>query len=104
MDLFAAGLSEMSAGRVSAAAAGIVALVGVGFGMLALSRRVARGALIAGICGVVAIAVGALVAATADGGLGTGNGLGGAVVAIVAGMISLALGAWAHMRNTAPLR
>ncbi|WP_435897082.1 DUF6223 family protein [Streptomyces coelicoflavus] len=38
------------------------------------------------------MALGGLVAATADGGLGTGNGLGGAFVALIVGLIATAVG------------
>ncbi len=43
--------------------------------------------------------LGGLVTATSNGGLGTGNGLGGAVVAIVAGLIAIVLGALARARE-----
>jgi hypothetical protein len=39
-----------------------------------------------------------VVVATAEGGLGTGNGLGGAVVALVVGLIGIVLGGLALSR------
>jgi hypothetical protein len=51
---------------------------------------------------LVGVVLGAVVLATADGGLGTGNGLGGAVVALVVGLIGMVLGglALARLRRT----
>ncbi|WP_347877092.1 DUF6223 family protein [Streptomyces albus] len=45
------------------------------------------------------MALGGLFAATADGGLGTGNGLGGAFVALVLGLVSTVLGGTALSRT-----
>ncbi|WP_435808444.1 DUF6223 family protein [Streptomyces afghaniensis] len=44
------------------------------------------------VAGLIGMALGGLVAATADGGLGTGNGLGGVCVAMLVGLIATALG------------
>lgn len=52
----------------------------------------------AAAAGLIGMTLGALVAATADGGLGTGNGLGGAYVAMLVGLISTALGGLALSR------
>lgn len=46
----------------------------------------------------MAVALGALVAVTAPGGVGTGNGFGGAVVGVVVGLIAIALGVVAQRR------
>ena len=46
--------------------------------------------------------VGGLVVITADGGLGTGNGLGGGVVAMMVGLIGMALGGVALVRSRRP--
>ncbi|GAA2436884.1 hypothetical protein GCM10010273_12590 [Streptomyces lavendulocolor] len=46
--------------------------------------------------------VGGVVAATASGGLGTGNGLGGAAVAVVLGLPGAALGGLAPGRTRRP--
>ena len=48
--------------------------------------------------GLTGVALGGLVVATSDGGVGTGNGLGGAVVAIVLGLIGMVLGGLARAR------
>lgn len=55
------------------------------------------------VAGLISMALGGLVAATADGGLGTGNGLGGAYVALLVGLVGTALGglALARSRRTA---
>jgi hypothetical protein len=42
--------------------------------------------------GAISIVLGLVVVATADGGLGTGNGLGGALVAVLIGVASTVLG------------
>ena len=62
-----------------------------------------RGAIVALVMGPIGLVIGGLVVATADGGLGTGNGLGGGVVAMVVGLIGMALGglALARSRRTA---
>jgi hypothetical protein len=49
--------------------------------------------------GPIGLVIGGLVVATADGGLGTGNGLGGGVVAMVVGLIGMALGGLALVRS-----
>jgi hypothetical protein len=48
-----------------------------------------RGLVVLGLIGFV---IGGLVVATANGGLGTGNGLGGGVVAMMVGLIGMVLG------------
>jgi hypothetical protein len=51
------------------------------------------------MAGLIAVLVGGSVAATADGGLGTGNGLGGAYVAMLVGLIAITLGWLARSRS-----
>ncbi|MFF3314140.1 DUF6223 family protein [Streptomyces sp. NPDC003035] len=107
----AADVTTMSAGRLGATTAALVALAGVVVGGLALARstgRIGRGpgrggsvtALVTGLFGIV---LGAVVVTTSDGGLGTGNGLGGGVVALVVGLVGVAIGAlgMARSRRTA---
>ena len=48
--------------------------------------------------GPIGLVMGGLVVATADGGLGTGNGLGGAMIAMVVGLIGMILGGLALAR------
>ncbi|MFF8279879.1 DUF6223 family protein [Streptomyces lateritius] len=109
----AADVYTMSAGRLGAATAAVLALIGVIVGGLALVRPASRfrtgsgsgrlGAFVALAAGLTGTALGGLVMATSEGGLGTGNGLGGAVVAVVVGLMSLVLGGTvlARSRRTA---
>lgn len=95
--LIAAGNGGIGAGRLVPTAAAVVGLLGVAFGWLALtrsSRHSGAGRLYgfaAGTAGLIGAAVGGLHAANAAGGFGTGNGLAGAIVAIVMGLIGLVL-------------
>ena len=59
-------------------------------------RIVASGSALVGLIGAV---IGGLVVATADGGLGTGNGIAGGVVAMIVGLIGIALGGLALIRS-----
>ena len=51
------------------------------------------------VMGPIGLVIDELVVATADGGLGTGNGLGGGVVAMVVRLIGVALGRLALVRS-----
>ncbi|MEU5608538.1 DUF6223 family protein [Streptomyces sparsogenes] len=102
----AAGVYTLSAGRLGAIVAALLALTGVCVGGLALAHSAGRvrtgpgrrGAVMALAAGLTGMALGGLVAATASGGLGTGNGLGGALVALVLGLTGTALGGLALAR------
>ncbi len=50
------------------------------------------------VLGLIGLTLGGLVVATSDGGVGTGNGLAGAVVAMVLGLIGVLLGGLARAR------
>ena len=105
--LVAAHVSEPAASTVygltlrrfwATAAAGL-ALVGAVIGGLALFRAVRRignhgrrGAVVALVLGPIGLVLGGLIVVTADGGVGTGNGLAGGVVAMIVGTIGMALG------------
>jgi hypothetical protein len=102
VDMVAAGVSDMSPGRLGAVAAAALALIGVFLGGRALARPAGRtGAAprTGMILGLIAIALGALIIATSDGSVETGNGLGGATVAVVTGLIALVLGRLARARS-----
>ena len=79
--------------RIAASVAAVVGLIGAVIGGLALAAPPAVSAPATGDAGRSwpwqwgrsALVIGGLVVATADGGLGTGNGLGGGIVAMVAG-------------------
>ena len=103
----AATVYSMSPGRIGAVVAGVVGLIGVVIGGLALARSAGRigagngrrGATVALVLGSIGLVIGGLVVATADGGVGTGNGLGGGVVAMMVGLIGMALGGLALARS-----
>ncbi len=98
LQLVAASVYTLSPGRIGAMLAGVIELIGVIAGARALARGARRGAIAALALGPIALVVGMTVVATAKGGLGTGNGLGGGVVAIVIGLIGMTLGALALSR------
>ncbi|ACL66406.1 conserved hypothetical protein [Anaeromyxobacter dehalogenans 2CP-1] len=92
--------------RITAQVGVLVGLIGAVGGGLALSRAARsvgrerrRGAALALVMGPLAAIIGGQVVATAKGGLGTGQGLAGGVVAVVVGMIATALGALARVRS-----
>jgi len=103
----------MSSGRLGATAAALLGLVGTVIGGLALARSNRRTrattdggapdvrgrATMALVLGVLSTILGVVYVATADGGLGTGNGLGGAIVAVALGLIAIALGGLARTRR-----
>lgn len=90
---------ELGVGRTVPTTAAVVGLAGVVLAGVALRRRngrLAGGALVLGLVGTV---VGVLHGANAAGGLGTGNGLAGAVVAVALGLVGILLGALALARS-----
>lgn len=103
----AASVSTLSPGRLGAATGALLGLAGVIVAVRELARPARRSraagrslrAVVALAAGLLGLALGALVAATADGGLGTGNGLGGAYVAMLAGLICAPLAALALARS-----
>jgi hypothetical protein len=103
----AVNIYTMSPGRVGASVGGVLGLIGVVVGGLALARHSGRfgtgsgrrGAIVALTAGLTGMALGGLVTATASGGIGTGNGLGGAIVALVVGLIATGLGGLALARS-----
>ena len=101
VQLVAADVYTMSAGRIGSIVAGVLGLAGVIIGGLTLARRFRngrRGGVISLATGLICMALGALVVATSDGGIGTGNGRGGAYVALVVGLIAVVLGGLALTR------
>ena len=90
----------LTARRLWATTAGVLALVGVVSGGLALARPTSRfGAIVALAAGLVAVVNGGLVLAFATGGPGSGNGVVGGAGALVVGLIALALGGLALARS-----
>ncbi|MGW1848095.1 DUF6223 family protein [Streptomyces sp. NPDC001966] len=106
----AASVYTLSVGRIGSSLAALVGLLGAVNGGLAMTRPTGqghigtwvrgKGAVTALVAGLIAVAVGGAVAATADGGLGTGNGLGGAYVAMLVGLVAVTLGWLARSRRT----
>ena len=96
--LLAAGY-EVGTGRLVPSVAAFIALTGVVAGVLALARSRRALAAVALAAGLLGAGVGGVHAANAAGGLGTGNGLAGAVVAVVLGMVAVAVGAFALARG-----
>ncbi|WP_238598488.1 DUF6223 family protein [Saccharothrix sp. ALI-22-I] len=106
----AAAATGIGSGRFVPTAAGVVGLIGVVLGGLALARSTRRvdagngrrGAIAAGVAGLIGVVVGALHLANSAGGFGTGNGRAGAIVAVVVGLTSMVLGwlALARSRRT----
>jgi uncharacterized protein DUF6223 len=88
----------MSAGRIGAIIGTAIGLIGAIAGRRALGQGDRRRAIMALMLGPVGAVIGAVVVATAKGGLGTGNGLGGGVVAVTVGVIAMALGGMALAR------
>jgi len=91
---------ELGVGRTVPTAVAVVGLAAVIVGGLGLARPLTRGAPVAAlVLGVVGAGVGGLHAANAAGGLGTGNGLAGAVIAVVLGLAGVGLGGVALTRS-----
>ena len=89
----------MTSGRLVATLSAVLALIGVVMGGIAVFRpttpaHLRMGAMVAGLIGVV---VGGIRVMTASG-IGTGGGRAGAIVALVLGLIAVALGGLAHVR------
>jgi len=95
----------MTPRRMAASGAAVVGLLGAVIGGLALARSARRagtgrrGAIVALVMGPIGSTIGAVVVATAKGGLGTGNGLGGGVAAMTVGVVGIALGGLALARS-----
>jgi hypothetical protein len=101
----APGIDALSSGRIAAIVAALAGLTSAVIGGLALTRAARRvpvgrrRASAAIVMGLLGTALGGLVVATAAGGVGTGNGVGGAVVAMVVGLLGVVLGGLALARS-----
>jgi hypothetical protein len=99
----AVGAHTLTADRIVATAAVVVAVAGAIIGGLALARsaghRGRRRSTVALLAGIAGTAVGGMVVVTADGGPGTGNGIVGGYVAVVAGLTAALLGGLAQARS-----
>jgi hypothetical protein len=100
----AIAVQGLTARRLWATVAAVLALAGVVIGGLALARpgrgfgSGRLGAIVALVAGVIAVVNGWLNLAVATGGPGTGNGVVGAAGALVLGLIALPLGGLALAR------
>ena len=98
-------VSSVTPERIAATVAAVAGLIGALVGGLALvhsARRIGagrRGAIVALVLGPIGLVIGGLVVATAEGGVGTGNGLAGGVVAMAVGLIGMTLGGLALART-----
>jgi len=101
--LLAAGY-EVGHGRTVPSLAALLALAGVIVGALALARSQRTWSVVALAAGLTSAAVGGVHAANSAGGLGTGNGLAGAVAAVVLGAIAVIVAGLALARARRPGR
>jgi len=97
---------NIGSGRLLPTVAALIGLAGVFTGRWALihsrraeNRKVRSGALLALVSGLISLAIGILHAVNSAGGFGTGNGLAGAIVAMVLGLTALVLGGLALARS-----
>ena len=95
----AVGVFMMTPGRMWGSLAVVVALTGLVVGSRALARHGRRESIVALMLGPIGLVIGTVVVGTAGGGLGTGRGLGGGVVAMIVGLIGTGLGALALARS-----
>ncbi len=91
---------ELGVGRTVPTAAAVVGLAAVIVGGLALARPAARSSPLAAlVLGLGSALVGGLHAANAAGGLSTGNGLAGALIAVLLGLTGVVLSGLALTRS-----
>ncbi|TWF79528.1 hypothetical protein FHX44_115461 [Pseudonocardia hierapolitana] len=97
----AAGGYVLGVGRTVPTSAAVLALAGVVVGGWALARPGDRRAvpITALVMGLIGVVVGGVHGANAAGGLGTGNGLAGAVIAVVLGLVGVVLAGLALARS-----
>ena len=97
----AAGGYVLGVGRTVPTSAAVLALAGVVVGGWALARPGVRRAVpvTALVLGLIGAVVGGVHGANAAGGLGTGNGLAGAVIAVALGLVGVVLAGLALARS-----
>jgi hypothetical protein len=94
----------MTSARLEASITALVGLAGIVAGGLALrstgrTRFGRRTPIVALLAGLISMVLGVVLSATAKGGPGTGNGIVGAWLAVVFGLISMMLGGLALARS-----
>lgn len=102
--IVALGGYEIGVGRTVPTAAVVLGLISVVAGAAAVTARVRSGgrrvrAGVALVLGPIGVVVGGIHAANAAGGLGTGNGLAGALFAVPLGLVGTGLGAISLARS-----
>ena len=88
----ASGTGGLGSGRLLPGLAALAGLAGIIIGWRARNGSSQTRALVAGISGLSSLLIGVLHAANAAGGFGTGNGLAGAIVAMLLGLASTVIG------------
>lgn len=88
----ASATGGLGSGRLLPGLAALAGLGGIIIGWRARNGRSQTRALVAGILGLSGLLIGVLHAANAAGGFGTGNGLAGAIVAMLLGLASTVIG------------
>jgi uncharacterized protein DUF6223 len=90
---------ELGVGRTVPTTAAALGLISVVIGVLALRRSHRTGTIVTLVLAPISVLVGVLHGANAAGGLGTGNGLAGAVFAVALGLTGTVLGVLALARS-----
>jgi hypothetical protein len=90
---------QITPGRLSSIIAGLVGLVSVIIGGVALARSRRSGAIIAFVMGLIGVVFSGVHLASTTGGFGTGKGRAGAIVALVIGLMGMVLGWLALSRS-----
>ena len=93
----------ITAGRARSLVAGVVSLISLIVGGLALARSASgkgrTGAIVALVLGLLGMVLSVVHLGTSTGGFGTGSGRAGAIVALVLGLIGMSLGGLALGRS-----
>lgn len=82
----------ITTGRARSLVGGVVGLISVIIGGLALARNGRTGAVVGSALGLIAMILSVVHLGTTTGGFGTGSGRAGAIVALVLGLIGVSLG------------
>lgn len=94
----ASGVGGLGAGRLLPSLAALAGLTGMIIGWRARNGSSQTKAIVASVLGLISLFIGVLHAANAAGGFGTGNGLAGAIVAILLGLSGMVVGLIALVR------
>ena len=89
----------ITTGRARSLVGGVVGLISVIIGGLALARNWRTGAVVGSVLGLIAMILSVVHLGTTTGGFGTGSGRAGAIVALVLGLIGVSLGGLVLVRS-----